>query len=260
MSSEKQMNMHQGHWVLAKLGKKVLRPGGRELTNQMIAALNIGTDDVVVEFAPGLGYTARLTCTHNPKTYTAVEINEEAADIVKKNVTYAASKIVIGSAQSTGLPENCASKVYGEAMLTMQSDSQKNEIIAEAARLLRQGGLYGIHEVGITPDDIDEKLKIEIRKDLASSIMTNVRPLTMKEWSDLLEANGFEVIWSANSGMFLLEFKRMIADEGFSGFLKIAFNLLTGPSEYRKQVIKMRKMFRKHKEHINAISIVARKK
>ena len=26
---EKRMNMEQGHWVLAKLGKKVLRPGAR---------------------------------------------------------------------------------------------------------------------------------------------------------------------------------------------------------------------------------------
>ena len=30
------MNMEQGHWVLAKLGKKVLRPGGKELTHEMI--------------------------------------------------------------------------------------------------------------------------------------------------------------------------------------------------------------------------------
>ena len=52
--TEKKMNMEQGHWVLAKLGKRVLRPGGRELTAQMLEAMNINETDDVVEFAPGL--------------------------------------------------------------------------------------------------------------------------------------------------------------------------------------------------------------
>ena len=30
-----------GHWVLAQLGKRVLRPGGMELTRRMLAALTI---------------------------------------------------------------------------------------------------------------------------------------------------------------------------------------------------------------------------
>src|SRR4051794_26597211 len=43
-----------GHWLLARLGKRVLRPGGRQLTHRMIEALNIGPSDAVIEFAPGL--------------------------------------------------------------------------------------------------------------------------------------------------------------------------------------------------------------
>ena len=39
--TEKKMNMEQGHWVLAKLGKRVLRPGGRELTAQMLRQFGI---------------------------------------------------------------------------------------------------------------------------------------------------------------------------------------------------------------------------
>ena len=62
--TEKRMNMKQGHWMLAKLGKRVLRPGGMELTTQMLDAMNISQADDVVEFAPGLGQTARLTVAH----------------------------------------------------------------------------------------------------------------------------------------------------------------------------------------------------
>ena len=40
-----------GHWLLARLGKRVLRPGGRQLTRRMIEALNIQPADSVIEFA-----------------------------------------------------------------------------------------------------------------------------------------------------------------------------------------------------------------
>ena len=36
----------QGHWVLAAMGKRVLRPGGKELTEKLIDSLNIASSDV----------------------------------------------------------------------------------------------------------------------------------------------------------------------------------------------------------------------
>ncbi len=48
----------QGHWLLAKMGKKVLRPGGLELTNSMLSAAKPSGEDRIVEFGPGLGKTA----------------------------------------------------------------------------------------------------------------------------------------------------------------------------------------------------------
>lgn len=257
--SEKKMNMHQGHWVLAKLGKRVLRPGGLELTRKMLSALSIGNEDDVVEFAPGLGATGKLATAFKPHSYTAVEFNEEAAAIVEKNVAYPEMKVVIGNAAETGLPDESATKVYGEAMLTMQSDAVKDRIIAEAARLLRPGGLYGIHEIGLRPDDIPEEKKEEIRSALAGSIMSNVRPLTLPEWTAVMERNGLEVVAVNTAGMFLLEPKRMLADEGILRVIKILFNMLTHPHA-RKRVLQMRSVFRKYKNEIYAISIVARKK
>ena len=61
-----------GHWLLASLGKTVLRPGGIQMTRQML-----------VEFAPGLGITAKMTLENKP-TYTAIERDEEAAKSVQK--------------------------------------------------------------------------------------------------------------------------------------------------------------------------------
>lgn len=55
-----------GHWLLARLGKRVLRPGGLELTRRMLAALDVRSSDEVVEFAPGLGTTARIASNRRP--------------------------------------------------------------------------------------------------------------------------------------------------------------------------------------------------
>jgi hypothetical protein len=43
-----------GHWLLARLSKRVRHPGGLELTRTMLRYLAIGPADDVGEFAPGL--------------------------------------------------------------------------------------------------------------------------------------------------------------------------------------------------------------
>lgn len=255
----KTINTEQGHWILAKMGKKVLRPGGKELTQKLIQNLKINSEDNIVEFAPGLGFTASIALQSNPKTYTGIELNKEAASILRKTINGKNRKIIIGNAAESTLNDNSYSKVYGEAMLTMQADHRKSEIIKEAHRILKTEGLYGIHELGLQPDDISEEKKAEIQRALAQVIKVNARPLTISEWSNLLEKEGYKVIKIETNPMHLLEPKRMIDDEGFFRTLKIAFNILTHPKE-RKRILAMRKVFRKYQSHLNAISIIAKKR
>ena len=51
--------------------------------------------------------------------------------------------VVNAGAQETGLPDASYDVVVGEAMLTMQTDKHKLEIMQEAARILAPGGYYG---------------------------------------------------------------------------------------------------------------------
>ena len=74
-----------GHWLLAQLGKKVLRPGGRETTNWLLSRALGGQIDVV-EFAPGLGITALEIVKRSPKTYTGVDLDPKAAEIVRGRI------------------------------------------------------------------------------------------------------------------------------------------------------------------------------
>lgn len=257
--SNKKIDTKQGHWILAKMGKKVLRPGGKELTIELINNLSISETDAIVEFAPGLGFTASIALQKKPKSYTGIDLNEEAASILRKKIQGENQKIIVGNAADSTLETGKYDKVYGEAMLTMQADHRKSKIIQEAHRILKKGGLYGIHELGLKPDSIPEETKAQIQKELANVIKVNARPLTVKEWSFLLEKEGFTVEKTITNPMHLLEPKRMIDDEGFFRTLKIGFNILTNPKA-RKRILAMRKIFRKYENSLNAVAIVVKKK
>jgi len=209
-----------GHWLLAQLGKKVLRPGGRETTNWLLARA-LGGDIDVVEFAPGLGITALEIVKRSPKSYTGVDLDPKAAEIVTERIgasTKPNYRVVNASAQETGLPSESYDAVVGEA-----------------------------------------ELKEEIQKDLARTIRVNARPLTVAEWTALAEEAGFEVLDVYQTDMALLEPKRLLADEGPAGVAKIAFNLARKP-QIRERVLGMRGVFRRHADHIGAIGLILRKK
>lgn len=258
MEKEHKMNPEQGHWILAKMGKKVLRPGGKELTLKMIENLAISENDDVVEFAPGMGFTAEISLSKNPKTYTGVELNQEAVNGLAKKFTAKNVRFVVGNASASTLESQSVTKVYGEAMLTMQADHRKSEIIAEAFRILKSNGCYAIHELGITPNEISAEKKAEIQKELAKVIKVNARPLTTTEWATLLEKEGFVIKKIETNPMHLLELKRIFADEGFCRTLKFMCNILLN-SQARKRIFGMRSVFRKYEKHLNAVSIIAQK-
>ena len=250
----------QGHWLLAKLGKKVLRPGGKKLTNWMIDNAN-PTNKRVVEFAPGLGITAAEILDRNPKTYTGVDQDPDAATATTLSTKQARlgipTEVINGVASDTGLPAGAADLVVGEAMLTMQGEKGKAAIVSEANRILATGGRYAIHELLLTPNNVDQTVADNLRKALATTIKVNARPLTATEWSELLESNGFKVLSIKVAPMGLLQPKQMIEDEG-PRVLKIMFNLARNP-QARKRVLAMRKVFSENAQNLGAISIIAEK-
>ncbi|MGB7189131.1 MAG: methyltransferase domain-containing protein [Acidobacteriaceae bacterium] len=243
----------QGHWVLARVGKRVLRPGGIELTRRMLDALAIGPGDDVVEFAPGLGATAGIVLQRHPDSYCAVERDPVAAKLMRRK--FAASNVVQGGAEDSGLPAACASVVYSEALLSMQVPQQKSRIIAEARRLLREGGRYGIQELCLLPDDISAGLRQQIQADMSKEIHVGVQPLCPHEWVRLFQENGLRVTWIGTAPMHLLEPGRLLRDEGIAGGLRIAFRAASNPA-LGKRILAMRRLFHKYSQHLGAISLV----
>lgn len=243
-----------GHWLLARLGKRVLRPGGLELTTRLLAAGKVTGADVV-ELGPGLGRTARDIVALGPRSYVGIDDTAATTESVRTVIAPCGGRVIVGDATDTGLPDASADVVIGEAMLTMQSDKAKRAIVEEAYRILRPGGRYAIHELGLTPDSVDAGTKDDIRRALARSIKVNARPLTVAEWSELLSASGFEVVSTDRAPMALLSPRRVIADEGMVGALRLMKNVLLHPAA-RKRVLAMRRTFQEHKDALTAVAVV----
>lgn len=245
-----------GHWLLARLGKRVLRPGGAKLTRALLTGAAVTGADVV-ELAPGLGRTAADIIAHRLRSYVGIERDREAARAVGR-IVGGHGRVQVADAASTGLSSGSADVVIGEAMLTMQSDTAKEAIVAEAVRLLRPGGRYAIHELALTPDTVPDTTKASIGQALARAIRVNARPLTVDEWQQLLTGAGLRVDEVQTAPMALLQPRRLIADEGFVGALRFTANLLVRP-DARRRVLGMRRTFRIHREHLAAVAIIAHK-
>ena len=248
-----------GHWVLARLGKRVLRPGGMELTRRLLERLAIKSSDEVVEFAPGMGSTARLTLALKPSSYTAVERDEAAATTVGNYLAGSSQKCVVGNASETGLPAESATVVYGEAMLTMQTGDVKRSIVREAHRLLKHCGRYGIHEMCLLHDGLNDEERNVVERSLTGVVHHGVRPLTIAEWRLLLESEGFEINAVETASMSLLEPGRIVKDEGIAGALHFFVNVLRDGGA-RRRVLEMRRTFRRNRKHIGAVALVAVKR
>ncbi|MGE2715042.1 methyltransferase domain-containing protein [Mycolicibacterium litorale] len=220
-----------GHWLPGRLGRRVLRPGGLALTTRVLAAAEITGADVV-ELGPGPGRTAHDILVLAPRSYVGAD------------------------ASATGLPDNSADVVVGEAILTTQSEKAKKAVLDEAFRILRPGGRYAVHELGLTPDTLGDDTKDAIRRDLARAVKVDARPLTVREWTELLTAAGFQVSGVDRAPPALLQPARVVAAEGVVGVLRIVGDLILRGAA-RQRVLSMERTFTECRDHLTAVGVIA---
>lgn len=248
----------QGHWLLAKMGKRVLRPGGMEMTRRILGQAKPTAADRIVEFGPGVGKTAELLLAVHPSKYWGVDVRDDTDNPLLAVLSHHKdAELVNADAKNTGLEDGCATLVVGEAMLTMQSDKDKLAIMREAYRLLAPGGRYALHEMGFK-SDAPSQATGSVEKNLSRTIKVGARPLTMTGWTELLSEAGFDVSYSTTNKMALLEVRRIISDEGLGGFLRFVLNVARNPAA-RKRVLAMRQTFKKNQKFICAVGFVAEK-
>ncbi len=249
------------HWLMARLGKRVLRPGGLETTRWLLDQVAVGPEDDVVELAPGLGVTARQLLAQRPRSYAGVERDSGAARFAEEalgRAGFGEARIVEGDAARVPLGDGSATLVVGEAMLSMQPEHKKDAIVAEARRLLGPGGRYAIHELAVVPDEVDAELLETIQRDLSASIHVGVRIGTVPRWRELCESHGLVVEALTTAPMRLLEPDRLVRDEGAIGAARFVANAIRTPGAVRR-LRAVRGTFKKHERHLCAVALVARR-
>ncbi|TAM71072.1 MAG: hypothetical protein EPN48_02375 [Microbacteriaceae bacterium] len=249
------------HWMLGRLGKKVMRPGGLTPSLHMLDALQIGPEDDVVDMWPGLGVTTQRTLAAHPHSYTAIERGVAEAARVQRMLAHAHEtgadrRCLVEPTHKTSLADGAASVVYGEAMLTLEPAKRKLATVAEAARLLRPGGRYGIHELLLTPKTLAEAAKDEIETTLTKVLHVLARPLTTDEWRGQLEGGGFEVDFEETGEMLLLDISTFLSDEGLWGSTVFTARCLAHPSVLPR-ITEMWNVFRRYRDNIGAIVMTA---
>ena len=261
------------HWLLARLGKKVMRPGGLPVTRAMLDGLAIGPGDDVVDLAPGLGVTVQLVEAARPASFTGLERGDIEAERSRRLVSHVDEetrskaevterrpyRCVVAQPESTGLEPASATVVYGEAVLSLETDATKEAIIAEAARVLVPGGRLGLHELLLRPDDVDAKTKQRMETELTRTLRVRSRPLTTTEWCRRLEAGGFEVTLVSPAPLLLLSLPTFVRDEGLAGTARFLGRTVVRPAAARRLALIWR-TFQRDRHSLGAIALVARKR
>ncbi|MCC5877931.1 MAG: methyltransferase domain-containing protein [Candidatus Sumerlaeia bacterium] len=250
-----------GYWLLASLGKRVLRPGGIELTKRMLECLAIGQDDSVVEYAPGLGVTASLVLEKNPREYVAIERDAAASAMLSQGFDGNPARRVINAdaTDPVPLPDGFATVVYGESMLTIHSEEKKDQVMAEVSRLLKPGGRYAMQELSILPEDISPAVAESIRRDVISAVRHPAWPKSTLQWREFMARHGFEIIAENQRPVRLLEPERLLEDEGAQRAFEFAWNILQDDVAIRR-VREIRDVFTTHAQNLCGYSLVCIRK
>jgi len=242
--------------LLERLGRRVLRPGGRVATGRLLDGLGIGGDDDVVELAAGVGATAAEVLARGPRSYTAVEPEERFVPRLVRAAGEGTMRHVPASARETGLDDGCADVVIGEAILTMQGDEARRAIVREAARLLRPGGRYGIHELATLVDDPAGVRAVQ--RDLSQVVRVAARPVPVDDWCAVLRDAGLEVVEVERFPLRLLTLRGLVDDEGVRGAMRVLGRVVRWPAA-RRRVRRARRVHREHRASLAAVVVIARR-
>lgn len=241
-----------GHTLLAELGKKRLRPGGKKATNWLLDKTELNHQKML-EVACNMGTTSIELALKHDVAIDAIDLDPialtKAAQSAKNSKVD--HKINFLQANALKLPFELETYdvVLNEAMLTMLSHTNKDKAIQNYYDVLKPGGMLLTHDVCLLTDDIT--LQKEIIKELSRAIQVHVEPKTVSEWEKTFHQ--FSNVSSYHGHMTLMNPKGMIDDEGLLNTLSIVRKGLFG--KHRKQFMQMFKIFKKYKKHLGFIAV-----
>lgn len=248
------------HTVLQRVGKTVLRPGGTDGTRKIHSWSKLNRDGTAIELSTGMGSggvaLAKATGAHVTLTDMDVSRLEMAAQMAcEHDVDLEMIETIQLNMQNVGeeLGQRHFDTAIIEASLSHYPTKEKQSILVglstHADELL-------LHEICFRCDDTSPNNLQHIKQDMSRALAIGFHPLTINDWTAVLDKAGYEVKQVETGPIRILSPVTVLQDEGPKRAAKIAWNIATDAS-IRSRVVETRRTIKSHQNDIGYILIRA---
>jgi len=223
---------------LAVLGKRVIHPGGRRSTDQLLAWAEIQPHERVLDIGCGVGTTAVRIARETGADVVAADISALMRERAERNVAASGlPNVTVSDADILALPYPDASFdcVLAEAV-TMFVDRRR--AAAELVRVCRPGGRVLATEFFWRRPPTQEARDIFL-----GQVCPGLRFDSEQEWVDIYRGAGLEQIRTDTGPFEMMTAKGMVTDEGMHA-LAVGARVISRPAYMRKMAWLMPRMSR----------------
>lgn len=165
-------------------------PGGAELTSRLVAGLQVGRGETVVDVGSGPGTSALQLAREVGCSVVGVDLSLESVDAAQRRAAEAGLvdrvRFLCGDAESLPLDNSSMDGALSECSLCILPD--KHAAASELARVLRPSARVALSDVTAVPEQLPSDLAA---LDAWVACLGGARPL--EETTELLEDAGFVV-------------------------------------------------------------------
>lgn len=229
------------------VGLKILHPGGKIGTKQLLGPLGLKRGMKVLDIACGKGRNSVDIAKKYGCMVVGIDILdnsiEEARKYAKKHNVEHLVNFIKADAENLPFPDNEFNITIAQAMLILVNN--KSKVVCEALRVLKPGGKSGWIELSWKSQP-DKEFSNRASREICAKCIANV--VTFDEWKKLFTESGFLNVKVARYDMNYRGFFRMIQDEGFLNGLKVMYRYMT-KSKIRNRMKRLSTFFKTNPEY-----------
>jgi SAM-dependent methyltransferase len=147
---------YEQDWV-RHLAEDIFHPGGEELTNRTVAAMNLPAGAAIADLGCGTGTTAMMLARYYDFRVSAVDISAANIERAVQRMDPGHATVRFRQADAHHLPFNDSELDGIIAECTFSLFSEQETVLAEIRRVLKPGGKLAITDMatsGALPEDI----------------------------------------------------------------------------------------------------------
>lgn len=236
------------------IGKRVIHPGGRQATEELLGRAEIREGERVLDIGCGVGTTAITIAQRFGANVTAADISPLMLERARANVRAAgvADQVTVEEADILALPypDDRFDCVIAEAVTMFVNRPRAAEAMV---RVSRPGGRVLATEFMWRRPPTDEAREVFL-----GEVCPGLKFDTLDDWVRLYANAGLEEV-DVDSGAFeMMTPKGFLADEGLGGSIRVMGRVLARPAYVKKMAWLMPRM-RRAVPYLGYIVVAGRK-